>query len=227
VLHTELWNKPALLAAAAALSAAGLLATPIPAHALPAVPLAPANCQQWAFPGFTTLHVSEANFDFQFTSNEPTVNGTVTRLGVDDSGNITGGIDRNGHVDLNISQGTASLRFIGDVSADGKARGTWSGNPQTARWETTAPLRCDIDAPQGANSQMVTVSKDSDVYDTPQGNRLEAPFFLPVGRKYASVSPCADNWCLLNIPELPGGAHGGLPAGQAWAYSSEGFLDVK
>jgi hypothetical protein len=180
--------------------------------------------------GLSRLHHAscfEADFDFQFTSNEPTVNTTVTRLGVDDTGNITGAIDRNGHVDLNISEGTASLRFIGQVTADGRARGTWNGNPATARWETTAPLRCDVGATQGGKSQTVTVSKDSDVYDSPQGNRLEAPFFLPVGRQYAIVSPCADNWCLLNVPELPGGAHGGLPAGQAWAYSGEGFLDVK
>jgi hypothetical protein len=219
-------HGPALTAAAAMMTAAGLLVAPAPAKALPSVPLAPGNCQQWAFPGFTTLHVSEADFDFQFTSNEPTVNTTVTRLGVDDTGNITGAIDRNGHVDLNISEGTASLRFIGQVTADGRARGTWNGNPATARGETTAPLRCDVGATQGGKSQMVTVSKDSDVYDSPQGNRLEAPFFLPVGRQYATVSPCADNWCLLNVPELPGGAHGGLPAGQAWAYSGEGFIDV-
>ncbi len=208
------------------MAAAGLLAAPVPAHALPPVPLAPANCQQWAFPGFTTIHVSEADFD-QFNSNEPSVNGTVTRVGADDSGNITGGIDRNGHVDLTISQCEAALRFMGDVSDDGKARGTWTGNPQTAKWETTAPLKCDVDTPPGANSQMVTVLKDSDVYDTPEGNRLEAPFFLPADRQYASVSPCADIWCPLRIPELPGGAHGGLPAGQDWAYSGEGFLDVK
>ena len=110
---------------------------------------------------------------------------------------------------------------------DGKARGTWSGNPQTAKWETTAPLKCDVDTPPGANSQMVTVLKDSDVYDAPEGNRLEAPFFLPADRQYASVSPCADIWCPLGIPELPGGAHGGLPAVQDRASSGEGFLDVK
>jgi hypothetical protein len=222
----ESMNKSALSAAVAALSAAGLLATPIPAHALPAVPLAPANCQQWAFPGFTTINVSEAQFVFQFTSNEPTVNGTVTRPGAPNTGNIAGGIDANGHVELTISEPGAALQLTGDVGADGKARGTWNGNPATARWETTAPLRCDVGATQGGKSQMVTVSKDSDVYDSPQGNRLEAPFFLPVGRQYATVSPCADNWCLLNVPELPGGAHGGLPAGQAWAYSGEGFIDV-
>jgi hypothetical protein len=226
MLPTHLHKSP-LLAAAAALTAAGLLGAPVPAHALPPVPLAPANCQQWAFNGFTTIHVSEADFDFQFTSNEPSVNGTVTRVGVEDSGTITGGIDKNGHVELAIPEGGTALRFMGDVSDDGKARGTWSGNPPTARWETTAPLKCDVDTPQGANSQMVTVLKESDVYDTPEGNRLEAPFFLPGGHQYASVGPCADSWCLLKIPELPGGAHGGLPAGQAWVYSGEGFLDVK
>ena len=148
MLHTKFRNIPLLLAAASALTVAGLLAAPVPAHALPPVPLAPANCQQFVFPGFTTIHVSEANFDFQFTSNEPTVNGTVTRLGVADSGNITGGIDTNGHVDLNISQGEAALRFTGDVADDGKARGTWNGTPATARWETTAPLKCAKETPK-------------------------------------------------------------------------------
>ena len=172
-MHTHLRNRPPLLAAVTALAVAGLVAAPVPAHALPPAPLAPANCQQWAFNGFTTLHVAaNVDFDFQFTSNEPSVNGTVTRVGADESGTITGGIDKNGHVELAIPEGGTALRFMGDVTNDGKARGTWSGNPPTARWETTAPLKCIDTTPQGANSQMATVLKDSDVYDTPEGNRL-------------------------------------------------------
>ena len=120
----------------------GSFVVPTPAQA------APGGCTQFAFAGFTTIHVSEADFDFQFTSNEPTVNGTVTRLGVPDTGNISGGIDSIGHVDLNISQGEAALRFMGDVGNDGVARGTWSGTPQTARWETTAPLKCKTETPK-------------------------------------------------------------------------------
>lgn len=113
--QTKLRNKSPLLAAATALAAAGLLSAQLPARALPPIPLAPANCQQFAFAGFTTLHIPEIGFDLQFTSNEPTVNTTVTRVGAPSAGNITGGVDSNGHVGLTISEQGAALRFVGEV----------------------------------------------------------------------------------------------------------------
>jgi hypothetical protein len=58
------------------------------------------------------------------------------------------------------------------------------------------------------------------VYDAVSGNRIEARFALPVCKQYDTVQPCADSWCLLKIPELPGAGHGALPAKQGWATAT-------
>jgi hypothetical protein len=63
----------------------------------------------------------------------------------------------------------------------------------------------------------VTVLKQSSVYPTIGGD--ETGFFLDIGRTLTTVQPCADNWCLLAVPDLPGGPHGDLPAGQGRVYS--------
>jgi hypothetical protein len=237
--HVNSWKKPALLAAAAGLVGGGLLAIAVPAHAIPPAPLAPAKCEQWVFPGFTKINLTKGSLTF--VSNESTVNGVATTFELGDGKSsqetMSGGITPDNHIDLLMPVGAdATYHVLGDVGADGKVSNGRMGIPlgnelANAQPATIPALKCAKQAtngtPEGANSQMVTVLKDSDVYDTPEGNRLEAPFFLPKDHQYASVKPCADNWCLLNIPELPGGAHGGLPAGQAWVYSGEGYLDVK
>src|SRR5262249_52745994 len=80
--------------------------------------------------------------------------------------------------------------------------------------------------PVEAKPVTATVNKQSDVYGAAGGDRIEEPFFLDVRRSLETVPPRTD-WCLLKIPDLPGGAHGALPAGQGWVYAADGFLTVK
>jgi hypothetical protein len=129
--------------------------------------------------------------------------------------------------------------FTGKIDANGVASGTavneknvtngWTAEPNffcSARAAEPAP----VDNKPVENKPAVVTAKvelASDVYDGPGGSRIEDPFFLTVGRSLEAVQPCADNWCLLKIPDLPGGAHGNLPAGQGWVYAADGFLTVK
>lgn len=76
-------------------------------------------------------------------------------------------------------------------------------------------------APKPANN--VTVLKESDVYDGPDGtgNRLGPPsYFLASGRTLPLAEPCRNEWCLLNIPDAE------VPGGKGWVYAGDGFLKV-
>jgi hypothetical protein len=79
---------------------AGLLATPIPAHALPAVPLAPANCQQWGFAGPTQI-VATGRTIVTFNGDGQNVNTSATANAL--TVPINGFVDANKFMTLSVS----------------------------------------------------------------------------------------------------------------------------
>lgn len=144
---------------------------------------------------------------------------------------------------INWTQGVGDQHpmnaFAGHIDPNGVASGTTLNEKNaTNNWTAEGNFTCSARAAEPApvdnkpveNKPPVVTAKveqASDVYDGPGGSRIEDPFFLTVGRSLEAVQPCADNWCLLKIPDLPGGAHGNLPAGQGWVYAGDGFLTVK
>jgi hypothetical protein len=130
--------------------------------------------------------------------------------------------------------------FTGEVGDDGVARGTAVDNTNfQVNWTSQGALSCaDQATPPGVApppyngpaknpaggaatpaKQTVTILQQSDVYDAANGNRIEEPFFLEVGRTLDTVSPCTGDWCLLSIPDLPGAGHGQLPDNQGFIYT--------
>jgi hypothetical protein len=124
--------------------------------------------------------------------------------------------------------------FNGTIDDNGVASGIFNG----MGWHSTDKVKCAPApaanpapaAPATPAHQSVTVLKESTVYDSKGGNEIGDGFFLPVGSKFDTGDPCADNWCLLKIPALPGGPHGQLAAGFGWVYSGidsgENFLKL-
>jgi hypothetical protein len=130
--------------------------------------------------------------------------------------------------------------FTGSVGDDGVARGTAVDNKNfQVDWTSQGALSCaDQATPPGVApppytppaknpaggavtpaKQTVTILQQSDVYDAANGNHIEEPFFLEVGRTLDTVSPCTGDWCLLSIPDLPGAGHGKLPDNQGFIYT--------
>jgi hypothetical protein len=218
----------ALATAAAAIGLVGFVAFAPHAQAGPfaPLPLAP-ECAQFAFDGPIELAFQNSVLRFDAVGTAASV---PAKIGVDAEGSVDATITGR-DIQVKFTQNNANkdtLTLIGTVDNNGLASGA-----QPVPWLQSAGkgLSCTVQGepkmePQQAGT--VTVLKDSDVYDAPEGagNRLEEPFFLDNDRVLATVQPCADNWCLLAIPDLPGGAHGNLPAGQAWVYSGEDFLKV-
>lgn len=226
---------------AAAVSAIGLLAGPAIAQALPMFPLAP-TC---SFNGTYVLNQSNG-FRVEFPWNGAAPSGTAIAYGNDQqvklTGPVNGGITSANEVAVTIDwANTPSYgQYVGKLDAGGNVRGGFNqdvGAPgNTATWDSVTPLKCveaaapapapakvetppKVDTPPAPAVQKATVKEESDVYDGISGNRIEEPFALAVGKQYETVQPCADNWCLLKIPELPGGAHGALAAKQGWVYA--------
>jgi hypothetical protein len=143
-------KKLPVVAAAAAVSAAGLLTAAGPAQALPPFPLAPADCQQWGFPGPVTLIQSTGEV-LTFNSTGSTASGPapLKQGGPTKNGSITGGIDANGHVNLTWIQDSnnGTVAFNGDVGPDGNAKGTRDPNDQVT-WRSGGPMSCAQKAPK-------------------------------------------------------------------------------
>jgi YD repeat-containing protein len=150
MLYAKSTPKFAMFAAAAGLATGGLLAATVPAQA------APGGCEQFAFPGFTTLRATGQgnSADFNFTSNEPTLNGAFTSpQAPGQSGNVSGAIDANGHVELNFADTAATAsdaRFSGDVGPDEKVHGAISGveGDFSVPAETLGALKCMTEVPK-------------------------------------------------------------------------------
>jgi hypothetical protein len=222
------------------LCALGVVVTPGPAQAAP--------CSNWEFPhGYVGISQTTPNngFSFRFDS-QPAAQPAVTGAPVDASNNKHGaatGAIASHHMDVTVTWDDGTTQhYAGDVTADGShANGT-----EPFPWESyNTAFTCADPAPAAANPapaakpdtaspavQSVTILKESTVYDSKDdGNQIGGDFFsLGVGSTYDTVQPCADNWCLLKIPGLPGGPHGQLAEGYGWVYSgidtNENFVKV-
>lgn len=143
--------KSQLCAAAATLSAFGLLVIPASAQAHPNLP----PCTQWGFPGAFSLYQSTGD-TVSFTATGPTVHGLIpvsaeragqTRY----AGGIDGGITGD-HVDFDIlwelgPPGGSEGHYLGKVGTDGYAHGstydTYDPDPRhVAHWDSRVPLVC-------------------------------------------------------------------------------------
>ena len=143
-------RSPLIAAATSVVATAGLLAGAAPAQALPPVPLAPGDCQQWGFPGPVTLIQSTSEV-LTFNSTGPQASGPapLAQGGPTKQGHISGAIDPNGHVALSWIQDSnnAVVAFNGDVGPDGRASGT--RDPGAAvTWNATAPMICAVTSPK-------------------------------------------------------------------------------
>lgn len=123
--------------------------------------------------------------------------------------------------------GAKTLHYQGNFNVDdgplngSVTGGIWdAGDPyhQKGHW-TAAPgsVKCT----KTMVDNLERVEKASDVYDAPdgKGNKILVngqPFFLQPGRYLKRVEPCRQNWCHLQISEVPGGT--------GWVYQGEGFL---
>ena len=241
-------QKAMVAGSAAAISTIGLLTGPAIAQALPMVPLAP-TC---SFNGTYVLHQSNG-FRVEFPWNGAAPSGTAIAYGNDQqaklTGPVVGGITSANEVAVTIdwANSPAYGQYVGKLDAGGNVRGGFNqdiGSPGggKATWDSVTPLTCvEAAAPAPVEKPVekpaekpaapkATVKQESDVYDAVSGDRIEEPFALPIGKQYETVQPCADSWCLLKIPELPGDAHGALPAKQGWVYAGGNgdtvFLEV-
>jgi hypothetical protein len=80
------------------------------------------------------------------------------------------------------------------------------------------PTPTPTPTPAATVRSKATVTADVDVYDAPNGTGNRLPdISLPTGSTYDLITPCAENWCHLTIPEAPGGS--------GWVYE-DGFLSV-
>jgi hypothetical protein len=145
--YTESPSKLALIAASSALASAGLLAAPIPAYAVPPIPLAPPGCLQWAFAGPTGI-VSNGKTIVNFDATGPHFSGTSSTAAVS---NIptTATIHENKFIAISMSMPgppPATQSFNGAVGDDGIARGKATNTSpitvQNTDWSTAAPLKC-------------------------------------------------------------------------------------
>jgi hypothetical protein len=127
--HLSIANKSGLLAAATALSAAGILTAPAPAQAVPVFPLTPPGCTQWGFPG-DVLFRQANGWNASFSSDGPTAGGralAVSQDGSSMSGNVWGAI-RGSHMNVSIGWDSGgSGRYTGDVGSDERLTGNTGG----------------------------------------------------------------------------------------------------
>lgn len=234
--RSRMARKAQTLAAAVALGAGGLLTSPV-AHAAACT----VNGDNW------TITQPEGNNAYSVTVNANGSNfgpGAVIVLFHGDVGlygDVKGTINEDKTLAFTITWNDSlpdgsqlGKRFVtnytGTIGADGNATGTATGEPLKGpnfnlgyvpgNWHSTAPLNCAGAGGGGTAAGKVTVKEQSNVYDAVGGNRIGGDtFFLDVGKQYTTVQPCADKWCLLNIPELPGAGHGTLPPKQGFVYA--------
>ena len=160
--HSNRWPR---LAGATTMVAAGLLAAPVPAHAVPPIPLAPPACLQWAFAGPTGI-VSNGKTIVNFTATGPSFSGTSSTSAVQNiPTSVT--IHENKFIAISMSMPgppPATQSFNGVVGDDGIARGkSTNTSPITVQnidWSTAAPLKCAKEAAIEAPKQGPTVSFD-------------------------------------------------------------------
>ena len=134
-----------VLAAATAITAAGLLTVAAPAQAHPMLPLAPA-CSQYGFNGDFSIRQDNGWQTF-FTANGPSAGtGRAVTIYQDnvtkDKGNVTGGGIQGRNVDLTVRWDAAGpVRYTGTVGNDGFVHG---GQFAGGHWDSiNGPLACN------------------------------------------------------------------------------------
>ena len=154
--HATIMSRSQLFAAATAMSAAGFLAVPTPAHAGPMfpLPLAP-PCNQYVFNGDFRIR-QDNGWQTLFTSTGPGAGtGSAVSVNNDNVGKLTGGVSGggiNGH-NVNVTviwAGVGRGNYTGTVGDDALVhRGVYvdqnSGN--SVNWDSTSPLGCNDAAP--------------------------------------------------------------------------------
>ncbi len=160
--HSNRWP---LFACATTIVTAGLVAAPVPAHAVPPAPLAPPACLQWAFAGPTQI-VANGRTLVSFDATGTSFNGTSSSSAVS-SIPTSGSIDANKFITISLSMPgppPATETYNGVVGDDGIAHGKSSNTSPIVQgsvdWSTAAPLKCDKQAAAEAPKQGPTVSFD-------------------------------------------------------------------
>ena len=160
--HSNRWP---LFAGATTTVIAGLVAAPVPAHAVPPAPLAPPACLQWAFAGPTGI-VANGKTIVNFNATGPSFSGTSSTSAFP---NIptSGVIHENKFIEITMAMPTnppVTNGYNGVVGDDGIARGrsfnTSPLDPGPRDWSTAAPLKCAKEAAIEAPKQGPTVSFD-------------------------------------------------------------------
>lgn len=150
-MSTKTTQKTLLATSATAMSAVGFLLLPVPAQAVPMLPLAPA-CTQYGFIGDFALRQTNG-FRVEFSAKGPSAGGRAQAFNssgtVAMNGNVSGGITGR-HLDFTIRWDNGPRgHYTGDVGEFDFAHGTSvdEANPgSSAGWDSTVPLGC-LDAP--------------------------------------------------------------------------------
>jgi hypothetical protein len=218
-----------LAGSAAAAAAIGFLIGPVPVHAQPPAPLAPADCASYQFPGGTvSLNYPDplnAHTEFDTIAGGTHVDTkAVTKYQQSDMpGTVIGDIKGN-KIHLTVTrEGTSRdyppLILDGEVGADDRAHGTVTykgGDP--ASWDSVEPMKCIPasapvqQAPAQANTAIVS-GGDADVFniahndvpDPTNGIAGAKIATLPNGTQVNLDGACKAGWCRVNSPQIPQG----------------------
>jgi hypothetical protein len=189
-----------LIAAAAAIAGAGTFTALSPAYA------APGDCQQWVFPGFANVDLTQATGEvlgFGGSGDLPQTRSSATwehPNGHTRKGDVLATILPDGHMNVLFFQdGKSSVELIGDVGADGIAKGFRPGaGGESVLW-TSTPMACIQKAEAGSNTDPNSreVTGDVDVYDVPGGvGTVIGMLDGGEGQRVQLGSGCRDDsWC--------------------------------
>jgi hypothetical protein len=230
--ETNMQRSPLLVAAAVAISAAGMVTVPATVQAIPMVPLAP-ECAQYGFPGIVTIQHTNG-WTANFNASGDHFNGASA------SASHTGGGKLSGTAEGSVSGRDVSLVLKWNNGAIGQYWGTVDNDrakgytkdlahPENeAGWSIQQPLHClkaaDAPAapagpaappvpapdPAAAGFKTATVTGDVEIYDAPGGNG-EVIGELQGGEGQQVQAKCRDDqWCEV---QGKGWVFGGPPEG--------------
>ena len=208
-------GRKALLASAAAISAATVLGAPTPAQAAPA-------CEVYGFAGPVTIKGNGAIIELSFSADGRSAGGPATGQtdkGGPLTGTISGGIIGNGPgINLTFTPEGAGGGIVlnGAIREDDLiATGTQTGGT----WSTTGPLACLDEAAATPNDGTAKVTGDVDRYDAPGGvgNKYDGWVEGGEGQRVPLITCNDENWCNVIAPNFG-------PDGKAvWVWG--GFIE--
>jgi hypothetical protein len=223
-------TRTALCAGAAALGAAGLVASPA-AHA--------DSCTVKFEVLQLTVRAPGRTYDLAVPAQGSTLSGDLSSTNRHESqawGHVSNGIIAGNEIDFIIDWGDrfggGATHFRGTVGADGFAHGTARGsaahaadNPddiefEQGDWDSLQPLNCPAPVATGpaAGQKTATVVSDVDVYDKKNEPDGAGTFvgILRSGNTVQLLSPCQKKaWC-----NISGGA---VPGGSGWVWGALEF----